>query len=344
MSEWLFPIGGALIAFLVAVPLLTSIARIVLTTMPAAVEGTSAHLDGWRFLLIVAPSLGTWTWLLSASIHQATADTDFTACLLDHFDGDLLRDEIFFGLLLCSILAASALRRLRPSNHDKRPRTRKHLQGSAEAKARVLGVCRKSSSLIGAEKRVRIVQQGLAPACTRGLFRPFVEMEESLVAQLSDDELAAALLHEWEHVQGLDPLRFLGAQVALSINPLARWLEPELARYRFARELHCDRRAVQCGANPLALAQSIVLAAMPAPASDNAVALGGPGLASVRMRVQLLLGYATQSPEAMHAAAPPEPTFSLVMAMLLCPHVLGSGPLDVLHTSIERAALLFGWG
>ena len=346
MNEWLFPVFGALIAFLIGVPLLTALARVFLSALPQGLDGASLRANAWRFMLIVGPSLGTWAWLLSASVHQANEESALTACLIDHFSGNLLRDEIFFGLLLCAILAIGVMRRLHATFDGHRLRTFVSPQeaNSGDKLRRITEVCACHVKLKAIVDRIRVVRQGLAPACTRGFFRPRIELEEQLVDQLSDDELTAVLLHEFEHMRGYDPLRFFGAQVALSINPLASTLVHEFVRYRMVREADCDRRAVQRGADPLALARSIVLTAMqPAPA-PHVSALGGHGLRSVQVRVRLLFDYAAQSPEPVRASVPFGPASSLATTLLLCPHVLGTGPLDILHTSIERAALLLGWG
>jgi hypothetical protein len=170
-----------------------------------------------------------------------------------------------------------------------------------------------------------------------------VELEAALIDRLSDDELEASLLHEAEHARSNDPLRYFIAQVALSINPLARLLKVELSRYQFLRETHCDRRAVQRGADPLALARSIVVAATPGGrCSTPLAALGGQGIGGVRVRVQLLLGYPTHAPIRDSGPLPIRLLSVMVFVVAVLPHVSGTGPLDALHYGVERTALRLG--
>jgi hypothetical protein len=86
--------------------------------------------------------------------------------------------------------------------------------------------------------------------------------------------------------------------------------------------------------------------AAPASAADAPVvpALGGHGIGGVRLRVQLLLGYAARPPGPVRRQAPVGTLTALVTLLALWPHVMGAGALDVFHRSIERAALIFGLG
>ncbi|WP_428267338.1 hypothetical protein [Haliangium sp.] len=337
MNELLFPVVGVMVVFLLAVPALTLVARAVTASLPARGDGVAAQLRSWRFALIVGPTLAPVIWLVSAAVHQSEEGAPL-ACIVEHLGGDLCRDVAVFGLLVFSILGVGALRRLRW-----RGRPGPGVAGAA-AIERVARVCAANPTLTRAATRIRVVRRGLAPACTRGLLRPRVEIDEALLERLDDDELAATLLHELEHAHALDPLRFFVAQVALSVNPLGRLLGAELARYHFAREALCDRRAVQRGADPLALARTIVAVATPGPTPAGTAALGGHGIGGVRVRVQLLLGYAARRPEPAQRSLAAGVATSLLMLLAASPHVVGTGPLDSLHRTIERAALVLGVG
>ena len=301
------------------------------------------RLSPWRFLLVVGPTLGPVIWLISASIHQSEEGAPLAACVVDHLGGELCRDVVLFGLILFSILGYGVVRRAR------RERRATHhpvviAADRATATARVRDICQRNLTLAGFAGRIRVVEQGLAPACTRGLFQPRVELEAALVMRLDDDELEATLLHEVEHAHARDPLRFFVAHVALSINPLGRVLSTELARYHFAREALCDKRAVQRGADPLALARSIVSVAAPAGAPASVPALGGHGIGGIRLRVQLLLGYAARWPGPAQRRTPIGVVTTLITLVAVAPHLMGAGPLDVFHHGIERAALHLGLG
>ena len=162
-------------------------------------------------------------------------------------------------------------------------------------------------------------------------------MGTQFAAALSDEALASALGHENEHVRALDPLRYFVLKLALAVNPFGKFLlAPHAARWKVAREAHCDREAVIHGATPLSLAEAIVRAARP---GQESVALGTGDMNVVKFRVRLLLAFAERSPmrccnegrSAIHIA------LALVFLALLLPHRAGTEPLDVLHSSAEQA-------
>ena len=343
MNELFFPVIGDMLVFFVVVPLLTLAARSVVALLPVSGSRVAAQESPWRFLLVVGPTLGPLVWLISASIHQSEEGAPLAACVVDHLGGELCRDVVIFGLILFSILGYGVVRRAR---RDRRA-TRDPVMVAADwtaATARVRDICQQNLTLAGFAARIRVVEQGLAPACTRGLFHPRVELDAALVMRLDDDELEATLLHEVEHAHARDPLRFFVAHVALTINPLGRILSSELARYHFAREALCDKRAVQRGADPLALARSIVSVAAPTGAPASVPALGGHGIGGIRLRVQLLFGYAARWPGPAQRRTPIGVVTTLITLVAVAPHLMGAGPLDVFHHSIERAALFFGLG
>lgn len=341
MNELFFPLIGAMVVFLIAVPLFTLAALAMLALLPAAKDELVAHVSPLRFALIVGPTLGPVIWLVSAAVHQSEEGVPLAACVLDHLGGDVCRDVVMFGLILLSVVGLGAIRRMR--GHRAPPRaSRDH--GAEAAALRVQRACEASPTLVAWASRIRVVSRGLAPACTRGMLRPRIQIEAELVERLNEEELAATLLHEVEHALARDPLRFFVAQVALSVNPFGALLSSELSRYHFAREALCDRRAVQRGAEPLALARSIVSVAAPGPAPMLTAALGGHGIGGVRVRVQLLLGYAAQRPGPAERNTRIGVATTLVTALAALPHFTGTAPLDVLHHSVERAVLILGLG
>lgn len=341
MNQLLFPVVGAMLVFFVAVPCLTVAARALLAARPTARGGALTRTSSWRFSAIVGPTLGPTVWLVSAAIHQSETGTPLAACVIDHLGDDACRDVVLFGVLLFAILGFGALR---PAKRGRGSRPRPTTRDLSAAAGRVRAACARNPTLASFASRVHVVDRGVAPACTRGLLRPRVEIEAELAERLDPDELVATLLHEVEHARSFDPLRFFVAQVALSVNPLRGLLSGELSRYHFTREALCDRRAVQAGADPLALASSIVAVASPAPLASAAAALTGHGIDGVKLRVQLLLGYAAHSPGPARRPPPLALAAAPVATLAMLPHVIGTGPLDLLHHGVERAALVLGLG
>lgn len=339
MSEFLFPIVGAAIVFTLAVPLLTLVAQAALAQRPHETN-INQHASPWRLALIVGPTLGPIVWLISATIHQSEEGEPIATCIIDHLGGELCRDVAFFGLLLFAVLGAGILGRLRA--HRLRPEPASNADTEI---GRIHRIVQRHAALAAFSHRIRVVENGAAPICTRGMFRPSIELEPSAIKRLDDSELEAVLLHELEHAHSSDPLRLFLAQVALSINPLGRLLKPALSRYQFGREAQCDRIAVQRGADPVALAHSIVLIASPVPATSYVSAVGGHSMRGIRLRVQLLLGYAESSPRARTTRQPPVGVLgTLTTLLVIFPHLMGTGPLDSLHHAIERTALILGLG
>ena len=237
MNELVFPVVGAIMVFFVVVPLLTVMAKTVFMALPSKKDGLTEHVSPLRLALLVAPTLGPVVWLVSAAAHQSEDGGALAACIVDHLGSELCRDVVLFGLILFSVLGFSVWRRVRSESRSRAA----FLPSDHVAAARVRRISEGHRALASASSRICVVERGVAPACTRGVIRPRIEIEGKLVLRLGDDELEAVLLHEVEHAQAKDPLRFLVAQVALSINPLGRLLTSELARYHFAREALCDR-------------------------------------------------------------------------------------------------------
>lgn len=341
MTELFFPVFGAMVVFLVAVPLLTLLSRGVLGAVPIHRNSINRYGNPWRYALTIGPTLAPVIWLVSATVHQSEEGAPLAACVVDHLGAEVCRDVVLFGFVIFSVLGVGVVRRMRGARIS--PRRGGPPSNPASAN-RLRSVCTGHLALSPFASRIHVVEQGRAPVCTRGLLRPVVEVEAQILATLSDEELEAVLLHELEHAHARDPLRLFIAQVSLTINPLGRLLEAEFGRYCFSREAQCDRRAVQLGADPLSLARSIVSVAGVRPAPAFTAALGGHGVSGIRVRVHLLLEYASRWPG---PAAPRAPIGLLTLAgalLAILPHVMGTGPLDALHQSVESAALLLGLG
>ncbi|HWN66673.1 MAG TPA: M56 family metallopeptidase [Haliangium sp.] len=343
MIELFFPVVGTLLVFLVAVPALTLVSCVALRFLPQAASSIDGHGNPVRYALTVAPVAVPVLWLVSASVHQLENGAPIAACVVDHLGTEICRDVVLFGFLLLGVLGWGVARRLGLGRTADAQRVTM-FRASDWRVRRVQDLCRTHAVLSRHATRVHVVAQGRAPVCTRGLLRPRMELEAAVVEQLTDEELAAVLLHELEHARAGDPLRSLIAQVSLSLNPLGHLLSAEYARYCFAREALCDRRAVQLGADPLALARSIVAVAGNRPRPALVAGLCGDGMSGIRLRVQLLFDYAARWPGPARRHAPFGLLTTATASLLLLPHFMGTGPLDLLHLGVESAALLLGLG
>lgn len=324
MSTFWFPAVGAALVFLVVIPALTMVAAWLAERMPARLEAQGSARAWW---LVVLPSLGPLLWLGSSVLHQSEAGVRLESCIVEHVHAQGCADLLLFGAGLFVIVACASMRRV---IREGRPAPEVSPEHPERVRMERLGAG------LGLRARVRAVHGAKAPAAVHGWWCPSVNIDVQWSAELDDAELKACLLHEDAHVRAWDALALGLAELASSLNPTARWLRPQLARFAFARETQCDRHAVQRGAQPLALARSLVSAARPRAAQP---ALGGSGEASaLAVRTQLLLAYAETPPGRIV-----EPRWHLgaglgVLLGLLGPHVVGSGALDVLHHGAERAA------
>lgn len=344
MNGWAFPLLGALVVFLLAVPLATLAAKLLLVLRRARTQHLPLHGSTTTWLLLVTPVLAPVPWFASAALHQSEPGPAIAACLYDHLGATPCHDALLLAGGLAATLLAAFTRRVHHELPAGAPAPAR--DPATSTAARRLDVLTVRHPRLR-ELRVVLVDGPAAPLCTRGLLRPRVEISAHLVHRLDDDALTAALLHEAAHDRARDPLRFFLAAVCLSLNPLAALLRAELARWRLAREAACDRAAVRDGADPLALAHAIVATAAPAPPTPATVAaLRGDGASGVRLRVSLLLAYAKRPPTPAKGPAALEAPIALLGATLAVlvtlPHAIGTGPLDLLHLGIERALAPFG--
>lgn len=332
MGELLPSFLEAALVFALGVPLATLLAKAVLVLRWRRDPDVRRHGSLSAFLLVVAPSLATVLWVVSAALHESEAGgTSVHAAELS-----LAVHSLILASLLATVLASVLTYRWRRSGrHASRP-------SDAAAFARVARVCRATPGLASLRGRVRLVEGHAHAICTHGFLRPVVEVSTELARRLDDDALKAALLHEAAHRDALDPLRHLLASAALGLNPLGFLLRPELRRWRACREAICDREAVRRSADPLSLAEAIVAASrLGRPAGGFAVGLGEGRAALVRLRVHLLL----QVAENPALAAEPTPRWlgpALVLGVILAPHVVSAWPLDGLHRAAEHLLATLG--
>ncbi len=145
-------------------------------------------------------------------------------------------------------------------------------------------------ALLRALRSVRAARHAGGPIVTVGLLRCRTVISDAFEKAASPQVLAAALAHEAAHARYRDPVRIWMAQIATDLQ----WPMPR-ARRRFrnwvlALEMCRDDEAIDSGATPTALAESILLAARLhsgcATLSRAAVTGSGEGLV---LRVRRLL-------------------------------------------------------
>ena len=334
----MFPLLGPLIVFGVALPCVALAVKLLLL---AARRREGLHLRlRLRYVLLVASSGVPLVWLISAGLHQAESGRIVEVCLAPHGPDAMCLEAISFALALVGLSALFALPRLIWEQVLLRGSTSPAAVAASERVARLVRERPQLEPLAGR----CVVRDSLRHTIvTVGIVSPRVVVRTSFVAELDDEALTAVLHHELEHVVGRDPLRYFVAWWALAINPIGRWiLNGELARWVLAREIHCDREAVLAGASAPALAHSLVRGSRPA--AGVVPALSSGSLASLRLRVGLLLAYAEQPPVGCCRGPALRVAVGLLALVFLLPHGAGTGLLDVLHAASERAGgFLIGW-
>jgi len=334
LSELAFLIAGLLVLFGLGVPVLTLASKAVLVWRRRRTRDITDFGSTPNYLLIVGPVLLPVLWVASAGLHQSEAAWFATGAGAHHLAGQACWNALVLGILGTLVMAVVLL-------HRRAALARGRSAGSPvqhRLVERVAQVCDSHPILARLRRRVRVVDRDGDQACTTGLIKPVIEMSCDLVDDLDDRALQGALLHEAEHVRGLDPLRYLVASVSLSLNPLGWLLAGEFQRWRWAREARCDRGAVSRGASPLSLAEALVIAAR----RGAVTPLGRPALAHrtdgrfLRLRIMLLLGYATTRVTLKSRLLPVlAGALTIVLITAWLPHALAAWPVDGLHAFVD---------
>lgn len=332
MKELIFPIVALLFLFFLVIPGATLLSKGFLSFLRRRAS-SAAFGSAVPYLLVVVPTLAPVAWFLSSALHEAESDSSLAACVWDHGSVDC-HDSLLFAGVLGVALALSALRNLTSWR-----RAQSVAVTESRALSRIALICAAHPVLSRNRHIVRVVTGADQVLCTRGLFRPRIEIDVRLLRLLGDDALEAALLHEVEHVRGLDPLRYAMAAAALALNPLARLLRPELEAWRFGREAACDRASVGGGANALALALALVKAAGDHARPGPVAALNASGIERVRARIALLLEYADRLPVHHRPRWSNQAIVTVLVGLILAfPHAWGATHFDQLHRGIEESA------
>lgn len=332
MSEAAFPLLGAAFVVLVVLPGCAALAKAALVL----VERAGGPLQGLhaRYLLLTGSTFLPLAWFLSAGLHQLESGGSALACLLDHGAPAFCLEPGLFAL----VLGLVALARCAPVLRGSAPLSEARGPAARALGARVEAVLGRHAELQALSGRVAATEVRGFALGTQGWLRPRVFVGVGFAARLTDEMLASAFGHELEHARRLDPLRFRALSLALAMNPLGRrLLEPHAARWRSAREAHCDREAVLRGSQPLPLADAIVRAARPS--EPEVVGLGARDTSVLELRIGMLLAFAERAPRPCRRDEPsgfPLAVALLLLALLL-PHQAGTGALDALHTGAEQA-------
>ena len=334
MSELLFPTLGTAVVVLLVLPLCAAISKALLVLLDGLAGPRLLRWGTVRYLLVVLPSLVPFAWTISAGLHQAESGRSVIGCIFLHDFEELCLEPLLFAAMLSIVALASvapwAVRcwRLSSVRGD----------GSSIQAARVAALIAGTPQIAALHGRVVVTAGGVGGSAALGLWRPIVAMDADFVNQCDDETLVGALSHELEHLRGGDTFRYWLLALSLKLNPVGAWLlKRDAAAWVFRREVQCDRAAVLAGAEPLAVATALLRAASP---QDTALAHIGGARAKIRLRVELLLAYAEKRPaNEMRAGASVMALVAILAgAASVVPHVGGTNPLDVMHTTVERVA------
>jgi len=329
MSELVFPISALAVILLIVTPALTALSCRALARRRRSAPWADFG-DGTTWMWLVLPVALPLGWLLSAALHQLEPGEALAACRLDHLEAACIDAALLVGLI--GGLMAFARRR----GFDAPGPMRRLSHGAVAERTRRL------VQATPALRRwpVHIIDGPDRPAVfTYGALWPILAVRSDFAraafAERDAERLRAALMHEAAHAGKRDVLRMGLLRAALWLNPARRWLSADAERWRDAREAACDREAVGMGADPLALAQSLVRAAGPAPTGLGPTALAalcGHDGATLRLRVALLL----------HGARPSRPSKrGLVLAVCAIGLAFaaevgrGEGALEHFHHAVE---------
>lgn len=332
MTETIFPLVGVGSVILGVLPAAALLAKAGLLLLERS--GLMHRLD-LRYPLLVGSSLLPLAWLVSAGLHQSEARA-VVSCIFDHDAAALCLEPAFFAVLLSVLVVGCGVGVWRRNNALRLPKHR-----SSAMTRRMEGLLATHPELSALRRRVELTDAPHFAIATVGLLHQRVVVGAAFAAGLNDAALAAALGHEAEHVRARDPLRYFLLELALALNPAGAWLlRPHASRWLAAREAHCDREAVTQGAGPLSLADALLLAARP---QSGLAALGAGDVASLRLRVNLLMAFAERKPELCCHRGPSAFAVGscLVALALLLPHHLGTAALDLLHSGTEQAITAF---
>lgn len=330
MGELAFPLAALGLTFLVVVPLFSVACAGLLRARRARTRVWAHFGDQTTFTALVLPVLLPVGWLLSAALQQYWAAGAGAPCAATHTAAAGCVDAaLLLGAVIVGVAGVVSIR-----TWQARPQHTVHAFGPDHTSVlRVAQVVAAHPAL--SALRPTVARHAAAPVYTYGWFRPQTVLDACFVEAADADMLAATLLHELAHVQSRDTVRTLLVTLTQALNPTARLLAPDAARWHQAREAWCDSEAVRLGGNPLALAASILRAARSRCSTATpcgAVGLCGGSTEALQLRVQLLLETPTPPPRSRAHYG----LFALIVMVLLAPHVVPYNPLQELHVTVEE--------
>lgn len=336
MSELFLSGLGVLLLYAAIMPSIALVGKLCLVMHRRRMTEPSDFGSAQMYLLLISLVLGPALWFASAVGHMSESSPSSIVCKLGHVDQDLGRLALILVVLVSGLVGGLVFRRMDQQDVVGLTRVLPHWDSSV---VRMRLICSHSTALSVLTDRIDVVAGAKTPICTRGYVKPRVVVSAQWMALLDDAALAGALLHEAEHLKARDPLRYLVASLCLGFNPAAFLLRPELARWRQARELFCDRMAVKAGANPIALAEALLAAARPPGESSHRFAahLGSGTMSWLQYRIHLLVGYASIPPQGQPSNLAPMATVVAAAFLIIMPHIVDAWPLVGLHHGLEAS-------
>jgi len=176
-----------------------------------------------------------------------------------------------------------------------------------------------------------------------GLLRPRIFVSQQIVSALTQQELAAALSHEFSHVRSRDNLK----QLLLRITRLPHWsgASSQLKSWIAASEVLADRSAIAAGTSPYHLASALVKVArlsagaalLPAIAASHLVPdCTSSAVASRVMQLREILDEPANSKTALLPKRNASATKWLLAASVAALYVLSLNPLlPRVHEALE---------
>lgn len=328
--SYLHAILGAAWIYLAFAAVATGVVRIGLRRRRRALDTPENFDSPGVFAALVLAAGFPLVWLLSAAIHIGAGEVSRACCQWIFQPGDWRYGVFVAGGVTLAVHQLYGVWRRWRARHGH------HVPGESDrARRKLADVVEGEPALEAYADRVRVVECDARICAVRGWFRPTIEVAADLVDELDEPALRAALLHEVAHLSHGDPMRNFAGTFARVCNPFSRWLDEEFRAWRFAREIGCDRAAVEAGARPVDLAEAIVTSARSgAESARRACHLCGEADSALQARIQLLL--ATDTEPGHDCPGHGVRTFATAsLAALFIPHLL-DGPLLQLHCVIEH--------
>jgi len=342
MNELLFPLGTLFLLSGVIIPILSLLTRIRIGYFQRNHPSfQSLHTNRLLFWLLLPTALPI-VWIVFSIVHLGYSDVVHTShesiCLLNH--EQFWTDEAILLTIMMGISLIFAIRIYLEELHQSSVAP----VHNPMLESRIHHIRQKLT--IGSGSKVLLIKQAKFAAQSVGIIQPKVLLSAEWVAQIDDDMLEATLLHEFAHHHSGDLWTGACLKLGLLMNPSAKLLQPSTAIWLQSRELMADQKALSYGANPLALAQSIVNAIRWQRQNplqlhqDVHFCLSPSNTSLLKLRLLHLMDSTPSTP------MPSKPASVLWMLGLLCllslPHLLSIDLLDALHYGIEVGAQSMG--